>query len=192
MEQPAPVHELVYIDFVSYGNLRTRPDLSVLFGPLRSQENDQILDLLLQIDDRLSALAQQASQHIGVLYKHTGLGLFAGVAGAEIAGGPSGDAGDIWFEIQMPMDESTKKSHAPPWIVDSRIIVCCLEQPDQYCTCTHALAGIRTETNTPVSTVETLAANVEKLMEQVLNRTAPEFTEPHHDALVAQSGASTG
>src|SRR5258708_3468531 len=88
------------IDSVSYGNIRTRPDLSPLFGPVRKQDNDRILDLLLQIDDQLSALAQVASQHVGVPYKHTGLGFFAGMAGAEIAGGPSGEAGDIWFEIQ--------------------------------------------------------------------------------------------
>src|SRR5262249_33820611 len=126
---------------------------------------------------------------IGVLYKHTGLGLFAGIEGAEIAGGPSGDAGDIWFEIQMPEEESTKKSHAPPWIVDSRIIIFCLEQPGLNA-CTHVLASITTEPHTPMATVETLAAHVEKLTEQTLNRTATEFVESHHDALVVLTGES--
>jgi hypothetical protein len=170
---------------VSYGNIRARTDLSPLFGPLSKQDNDRILDLLLQIDDRLNTLAQVASQHVGVPYRHTGLGLFAGVAGAEIAGGPSGEKGDIWFEIQNTFDESTRQSHAPPWIVDSQIIVFCVDhQADKYDNCTHVLAGIVTETDSPISAVETLATHVDKLTAELLNRKASEFTESLHAALL--------
>ena len=169
------------IDSVSYGNIRARPDLSPIFGPLRKQDNDRILDLLLQIDDRLSALAQVASEHVGVPYRHTGLGLFAGLADAEIAGGPSGDTGDIWFEIQKTFDKGTRQSHAPPWIVDSQIIVFCVDHhADNYDNCTHVLAGLVTETDTPISAVETLATHVDKLTAELLNRKASEFTESLH------------
>jgi hypothetical protein len=168
---------------VSYGNIREKPDLSPIFGPLQKDENGRITDLLLQIDERLNSLAQLASQHVGVPYKHTGLGLFAGKAGEEIAGGPYGDAGDIWFEIQRT-GETTGAQRGQTWTVESRIIIYCADpQPD--CNCTHALVGLAEETNTPMSAVEALAAHVDELTLEVVKRTASEFTGSAHATLVA-------
>ena len=165
---------------MSWGNLHARPDLSPLFGPLGKDENDRILDWLLQIEDRLRVLADEASRHVGVRYEHLEFGFFAGIAGAEIAGGPTGDAGDIWFEIHNQYDESTNTSHAPPWTVDSRVIVFCVDQQNGYDSCTHTLDGFTTETDTPVATLETLAAHVEKIREALLSRQAAEITKSRH------------
>jgi hypothetical protein len=71
--------------FVNSGNdLRTRPDLSPLFGSLQTEDHDRLLDLPLRIDDRLLILAEEASRHVGVRYERVGLGLFAGAAYAGL------------------------------------------------------------------------------------------------------------
>lgn len=66
-------------------------------------------------DARLTPLATEATAHIGVEYKPIGLGLFVRDLDAEVTGGPSGDAGDIWFEVRFifTCDEETRKSIAP-------------------------------------------------------------------------------
>jgi len=83
---------------------------------------------LLQIDDRLNVLAQEASQHVGSPYKHAGLGLFAGEKHSEISGGLAGSAGDIEFEIGYTFDEGSRNWRVPPWTVDSRIIIYCADR----------------------------------------------------------------
>ncbi|MGO9096998.1 MAG: hypothetical protein ACLQGV_17470 [Bryobacteraceae bacterium] len=152
------------------------------------------MDLLLEIEERLDELAQEASQHVGVPYRHTGLGLFAWAQSAEISGGPSGDAGDIWFEIQYTFDEGTQEWHAPPWTVESQIIVFCADPPaaavDQNCT--HVLAGLVAETDTPRSAVEALAAHVGILAAEVRKRKAVVFTESRHATLANMGGGGTG
>lgn len=46
---------------MSYGNLRSRPDLSRLFGPMSRADHDRVMDRLLEIDDRLTALDMMAA-----------------------------------------------------------------------------------------------------------------------------------
>jgi len=175
---------------VSFVKLRTRPDLTPLFGPLSPEEQQRILDLLLGVDERLTALAEAASLHVGVPYKHTGLDLWTGAGDPDISGGPSGDAGDIWFEIQMPFDDSTGTSYPPPpWIVDSRVIVFCADPQQFEDPPTHVLAGVVTEADTPTAAVETLAAHVDTLRLEILNRKASEFTASLHANLVAGEDA---
>ena len=171
---------------MSYGNLHLRPDLSPLFGRLEREEHDFILDELLQIDGRLKALAQEAEDHIGVAYQHTGLGLFIRERDSEIAGGPGGSAGDIWCEIGYSFDESSRRSHVPPWTVDSRIVVFC-EDPDpgtRGSSCTHDLVRLVDEADTPAATVRALAAHVEALSKELRKRNRAAFTKTSHADLV--------
>jgi len=171
---------------VSFVKLHTRPDLTPLFGPLPPGEQQRILDLLLGVDERLTALAEAASLHVGVPYKHRGLDLWIGAGDPDISGGPSGDAGDIWFEIQMPFDDSTGTScPPPPWIVDSRIIVFCVDPRRGEDPRTHVLGGVVTEADTPTAAVETLDDHVDILRAEILDRKASEFTESLHANLVA-------
>ena len=50
---------------------------------------------------------------------------------------------------------------------------------------THVLAGVITEADTPTAAVEALAARVDVLRTEILNRKASEFTASHHATLVA-------
>jgi hypothetical protein len=159
---------------------------------LPREEQKRILDLLRGVDERLTALAEAASLHVGVPYRHTGLDLWTGAADPDISGGPSGDAGDIWFEIQMPFDDSTGTSYPPPWIVKSRIIVFCVDPQPGEDNSTHILAGVVTETDTPTAAVETIAAHVDILRAEILSRKASDFTESPHAALVAGEKKAQG
>jgi hypothetical protein len=155
---------------------------------MQRDDHERVLDRLLEIDDILRSLAQEASDHVGVDYRHSGLGLLWGAAGAEISGGPSGDAGDIYFELHT-WDQNYEKRQAPPWTVDSQIIVFCVDPQRGEDPRTHVLYSVVTEADTPTTAVETLATHVGILREEILKRKASEFTESPHAALVAGEAA---
>ena len=169
---------------MSFGNLRGRPDLAPLFGPMTRDDHERILDRLLEIDDSLASLAQETSAHVGVEYRHIGLGLFWGVAGAEISGGPSGEAGDIWFELHT-WDQYYEKRQAPQWTVDAQIIVLCVDPQPGEDPKTHVLAGVVAEADTPNGAVHALATQVDMLRREIHRRAPSEFTKSPHATLVA-------
>jgi hypothetical protein len=172
-------------------NIRNRPDLTPLFGSMPKEVHEHIMNILLGIDDRLCTLAREASQHIGVPYQHTGLKLFVRENDAEISGGPSGNAGDIWFEVEYSFDETSRKLRAPPWTVDSRIVIFCadLDPLARGYSCTHDLVALKATTNTPISTVETMAAHIDALTLEIRKRTPAVFTQSLHADLERLAGA---
>src|SRR5687767_5094563 len=116
---------------MTFGNLAEQRNLQPLFGKLSPERNERLLDRLLALDARLSRLAVRASQHVGVPYKALGLGhvIRRDGSSAGIHGGPSGDAGDIWFDISFAQDENMA-AIASRWIVTSRIVVFCCDSPE--------------------------------------------------------------
>src|ERR1043166_4505032 len=161
-----------------YGNIRTRPDLSPLFGAMRREDHDRVTDRLLEIEEQLDVLAKEASQHVGVPYKHTGLAFFVRGKEGEIAGGPSGDAGDIWFEIQCNFDEKSQRRRVTQWTIESRIAVFCadLHPKARGYSCTHDLVHLEATTDTPMSAVETLATQINAIRSEVRKREPSMFT----------------
>jgi len=109
---------------MTFGDLARRPDLSPLFGSLTTEENEALLDRLLAIDSQLAKLAEHASGHVGVPYEVCTLALSIRPDGgsAGIHGGPSGDAGDIWFDISPAGDavgdglSGRRGSSSPDWL----------------------------------------------------------------------------
>jgi hypothetical protein len=169
---------------VAYGNLGARPDLKPLFGALSSRENDQLIDRLLAIDARLIELAAKATAHVGVEYKPINLGLFAGNQYAEIAGGPSGEAGDIWFELAFTCDERTGDWFAPPWTIESRIVVFCCDGPEpRWASNTHDLVRLIQTVDTPNAAVDVLELHVEAISAEVGRHEAHVFTQTSHAQL---------
>lgn len=174
---------------MGYGNIRYRPDLSPLFGQMSSEDHDRIRDLLLQLDDRLVALARDATEWVGRIYEHTGLGLYVRDRDAEIAGGPFGVAGDIWFEISYGYDVNTGKQCIPPWIVDSRISIYCSDEDlrDPHYHCIHELISLEEETYTPVSTVETLARHIDVVGLEIRKWKPAVYINSLHTDLIKES-----
>jgi len=167
------------------GNLAGRPDLSAFFGQLSPQRNAQLLDRLLAVDSRLSRLAQQASLHVGVPYRLIGLTLVLRADGtsAGIHGGPSGDAGDIWFDISH-VPSSVGASDAPRWVVESSIFVFCLDRPEPPgVSNTHEILCLSEEASTPEAALDVLDSHV-GIIEKDLKRYPPtRFTSTLHDEL---------
>src|SRR5688572_18406236 len=116
---------------MSFGNLAKQRDLQPLFGKLTPERNERLLDRLLTVDARLSRLTERATRHVGVPYRALGLGHVIRLDGssAGIHGGPSGDAGDIWFDIS-PVEEQTPGATGSRWVVVSRIVVFCCDSPE--------------------------------------------------------------
>ena len=170
---------------MSFGNLTKRPELDPLFGPLSPAENERLLDRLLLIDRRLNDLASNATKHVGVAYESTQLGLFVRAHDAEIAGGPSGDAGDIWFEITYTQDESSARWVAPPWTIEGCIIVFCVD-PDPKLwghACTHDLFRLVDTAQTPEETLSVLEKQVETVGRELGLIDRWRFTKSTHSVL---------
>jgi hypothetical protein len=169
---------------VAYGNLGARPDLNPLFGPMTSEENDRLLDRLTAIDARLTQLATEATAHVRVEYKPTGLGLFVRSRDAEVAGGPSGEAGDIWFELRFTHDERTGKLIAPPWTIESRIVVFCCDGPEPSGSSnTHDLARLIHTADTPDAALDVLESHIEEIAAEIGRHESQVFTHTPHAQL---------
>lgn len=131
-----------------FGDLRP---LAAVFGGLAADREQGLREQLLAIDDALHRLAVDASQHVGVGFTHSGLGVFEQVR--EVSGGPSGTVGDIWFELRRE-DES--------WEITAAIPVHCDLMPLGY-SCTHDLyeeARTATSPETAVQALGELVADV--------------------------------
>ncbi len=162
-------------------NIKTRPNLQPLFGPLERRENDALLDRLLAIDGRLTKLAADATDHVRLPYQHTGLTLYVREADAEISGGPSGPAGDLWFEIGFSMDAGTRQPAAPPWTVEARIVVFCLDAPEGRGEAnTHDLVSFSQAAQTPMAALEALEVQIEMVSREIYKRDANIFTRTPH------------
>ncbi len=169
---------------MSLHHIKTRPDLQPLFGPLEPLENDILLDRLLAIDAHLTKLASDATDHIGVLYEHSGLSLFVRDVDAEISGGPTGSAGDIWFEVGFTLDARTRRLFAPPWTIDSRIVVFCLDAPEGHGEAnTHGLVSHFEVAHSPIATLEALESQIEVVNQEIYRREASIFTRTPHAQL---------
>ena len=108
---------------MTWSSVAKRPDLQPLFGVLSADENDRLLNRLLTIDRDLVTLAVHASEYVGIPYKPLALQLHVrpdGITSVGIDGGPSGDAGDIWFDISPAGSLA-----GPPRIIESRLVVFC-------------------------------------------------------------------
>ena len=165
-------------------DLGTRPDLQPLFGALSPPENDALLDRLLAIDSRLTKLASDATNHVGVPYHHTGLQLFVRSQDAEISGGPTGSAGDIWFEVSFTLDNFTRRLMAPPWTVDASIVVFCIDRPEgRGESNTHSLVYLLDTAHSPMGTLDLLESLVNTIEQEIYKRDAAIFTRTPHAQL---------
>lgn len=171
---------------MSYGNLHLRPDLTPLFGTIGAEENFRLLDRLDRIDHKLTHLAATASTHVGILYKPVPLGLFVRSNDAEIAGGPSGDAGDIWFELTFSNDAGSGRWVAPPWTVESRVVVFCSDGPEPrgMSNC-HDLIRLVGQGSSPDQALDIFEEHIAALTAEIARRSPTVFTQTRHADLTA-------
>jgi hypothetical protein len=158
---------------MAYGNLQAGVNLGPLFGAISPDANTRLLDRLLAIDGRLAQLAAEATAHVGVVYQPVQLGLFVRSADAEIAGGPSGAAGDIWFEVGFTWEKATGTWIAPPWTVESRLVVFCKDAPEpRGAANTHDLVHLAETADTPMAALDVLERHIGAIAEE-LSRQPP-------------------
>ena len=169
-----------------FGNLTQRPDLQPLFGALSSDENRELLDRLIAIESSLMQLAEAATAHVGIPYKSSGLSLVVRSDGsaAGIHGGPSGDAGDIWFDISPSTDSASGREVAPPWVVESRLVVFCSDSPEPGDDAnTHDLLRLEATASTPMAVLDTLETHVAAMAAELRKHPRARFTETAHAEL---------
>lgn len=170
---------------MSFGNLSEQRDLQPLFGKLSPEQNERLLNRLLAVDARLSLLAERATQHVGVPYQVLGLGHVIRLDGssAGIHGGPSGDAGDIWFDIS-PAHDRTLGVMASRWVVESRIVVFCCDLTEHHGAAnTHDLVFLQGTGDSPDAVLDILESHVSTI-ETELERHSPErYTRARHAEL---------
>jgi hypothetical protein len=168
---------------MTYGDIHQRPDLTTLFGELAREESETLTDALVALDGRLDRLAQEASEHVGIPYRHTGLGFFL----TNIAGGPSsGEAGDIWFELEVYRDVESDSYSGPRWEVDSMIVVFCdreLRGQHRGSSCTHELFSLTELAETPAEAVRLLADQIERLAVELKKLNPAQFRGARHEEL---------
>lgn len=169
---------------MAFGNIHQRPDLTTLFGELAREESETLTDALVALDGRLDRLAQEASEHVGVPYRNTALGFFL----TDIAGGPSGEAGDIWFEIYPDLypDFESDSYSGSRWQVDSMIIVFCdreLRGEIRGGSCTHELFSLTELAETPAEAVRLLADQIERLAVELKKLNPAQFRGARHEEL---------
>jgi hypothetical protein len=143
-------------------NLVEQRDLQPLFGKLSPEQNERLLNRLLALDAWLSRLAERATQHVGVPYHAIGLRHVFCMDGssAGIHGGPSGEAGDIWFDIS-PAPDLTLGEMASRWDVESRIAVfCCDLQEHSGAANTHDLTFLQGTGDNPDAVLDILESQV--------------------------------
>jgi hypothetical protein len=166
---------------MSFGNLHLRPDLSPLFGAMAPTESARLLDRLARIDRKLADLAADASAHVGTPYKPVHLGLFVRTSDAEISGGPSGPAGDIWFEVGFSEDAGTGRFVAPPWTVESRLVVFCSDAPEPrgWSNC-HDLVRLVGRGTSPDQALDIFEEHIAALAAEIAQRSPAVFTQSRH------------
>ena len=171
---------------MSFGNLARRPDLRPLFGDLGADDNEAFLDRLLAIDRELASLAALASEHVGVLYELCSLGLAIRADGssAGIHGGPSGDAGDIWFDVSPAGDVVGGWPVGPPWAVESRLVVFCCDGPEpRGDSNAHDLLRLAASSNTPAGVLDILESHVAAMRAEVTRHPRERYTMTPHAEL---------
>lgn len=170
---------------MSFGNLAEQRDLQPLFGKMSPEQNERLLGRLLALDARLSGLAERASHHVGVPYHALGLGHVLRLDGssAGIHGGPSGEAGDIWFDIS-PVQELAPGVMTSRWVVESRIVVFCCDLPEHDgASNTHDLIFLQETGDGPDAVLDILESHVSTI-ETELERHSPErYTRARHAEL---------
>jgi len=166
---------------MTFGNLSERTDLRPLFGPLSVERHELLLDRLLAVDVRITQLADQATRHVGVPYKALRLdhGLRADGSSSGIHGGPSGDAGDIWFDIS-PVSEAG----AVQWCVKSSVIVFCTDSPEgRDFANTHYLLDMEEVATTPEGVLDLLEAHISIIEGDLQRHPRERFTSTRHAEL---------
>lgn len=166
---------------MSVHKLALRPDLRPLFGTLAGMQNDELLDRLAAVDGQLLSLAEQASTHVGVPYEVVGLSLALRPDGTALGidGGPSGEAGDIWFDIS-PADGLA----GPPWVVESRLVVFCSDSPEPRGEAsTHDLVRLEASANTPSGVLAILESHVYTMRTEVAERPRETLSSTPHSQL---------
>jgi hypothetical protein len=163
-----------------FGNLTERPDLRSLFGALSVDQSSQLLDRLLAIERSLVQLADSATAHVGVPYSALGLSLVVRSDGSAVGihGGPSGDVGDIWFDVSPSTDSAAGREVAPPWVVESQLVLFCSDSPEPGDDPnTHDLLRLEALAHTPTAALDAPESHV-KVMAAELDKHAPaRFTE---------------
>jgi hypothetical protein len=167
------------------GDIVEQRDLQPLFGKLSPEQNERLINRLLALDARLSRLAERATQHVGVPYLARGLRHVFCMDGrsAGIHGGPTGEAGDIWFDIS-PAPDLTLDEMASRWEVESRIVVfCCDLQEHNGAANTHDLTFLQGTGDSPDAALDILESHVSTI-ETELERHSPErYTRARHAEL---------
>lgn len=162
-------------------NLSTRPDLRSFFGAIADEEHERLLDRLLVIDRRLHHLAAAATAHVGVPYEVIGL-RFSGSMGID--GGPSGAAGDIWFDLSPSWDPAVRTWVSPPWTIESSISVFCRDQPEPRGEAnTHRLLALEGTADTPAATIELLESHVSQIASAIGRFPDATYTSSLHASL---------
>jgi hypothetical protein len=170
---------------MSLWSLAEHRDLQPLFGKLSPEQNQRLLDRLFALEARLSLLAERATRHVGVPYSFLGLShvLRQDGSSAGIAGGPIGDAGDIWFDIS-PVQEQIEGIMASRWFVESRIVVFCSDSPEpRGAANTHDIFCLQEIGDSPNTTLDIFESHVSTI-ETELERHPPErYTQSRHTEL---------
>ena len=170
---------------MSFGNLAEQRDLQPLFGKLTPERNERLLDRLLTVDARLSRLAERATHHVGIPYRALGLDHVVRLDGssAGIHGGPSGEAGDIWFDIS-PIEERTAGAIASRWVVVSRIVVFCCDSPEPRGVAnTHDLVFLEGIGDSPEAVLEILESQTSIIERELEHHSRARYTQARHDEL---------
>jgi hypothetical protein len=171
---------------MDFGNLAQRPDLRPLFGSLRPQENEALLDRLLAVDSELVKLAAHASEHVGVPYETYRLTLCMRPDGtsAGIYGGPTGNAGDIWFDIDPAGEHVGGWPVGPPWVVVSCLVVFCSDSPEPGDEAnTHELLRLEASANTPAGVLDILESHVAAMRAEISRHPRERYTMTPHAQL---------
>ena len=170
---------------MSLWSLAEHRDLQPLFGKLSPEQNQRLLDRLFALEARLNLLAEHATRHVGVQYHFSGLShvLCQDGSSAGIAGGPIGDAGDIWFDIS-PVQEQIEGIMASRWFVESRIVVFCSDSPEpRGAANTHDIFCLQEIGDSPNTTLDIFESHVSTI-ETELERHPPErYTQSRHTEL---------
>ena len=183
------------VEHLRHPRLEHRPDLRPLFGQLSSQENEHLLDRFAVVEAQLKDLAAKASTHVGVPYQVSALRLVLTPDGraAGVIGGPSGDAGDIWFDIGFPSvdtgrspDHPPARTPRPPWMIKSLFVIFCSDSPEPPGgSSTHTIFRLEGRAATPDEVLDVLEAHIRAMEGELYSHPPRFFTNTPHDVLQA-------
>lgn len=145
--------------------------LSPVFGPVGDQREAVFRRSLLEIDEALHGIAEDATRHVGQRFAHWPLQLFEEVR--EISGGASADVGDIWFEIVA--------SGPNRWEISASIPVHCDLMPRGY-SCTHDLFDEHRMAESAEDAINALAALVAEVRTELPRIPVAKFHQFPHAA----------